>query len=65
MNIEKLKDEILEMKTIKKSPCDIFDGNIEDKVSELLARGKEVPDNLMECYKESKKFKESKMDAII
>ncbi len=48
----------------KKKPCDIFDENIEDKVANLLAEGKEVPENLMTCYEESKKMKKVKGDSI-
>lgn len=41
------------------------DNNIEDKVSTLLAEGKEIPEYLMTLYRQSKKLRETKDSGLI
>lgn len=41
------------------------ENDIENKVSTLLAEGKEVPEYLMNLYRQSKKLKETKDSGLI
>lgn len=55
---------MVEKEDKKKHPCELFDDSIEDKVANLLAEGKEVPENMMACYEESRKMKKIKGESI-
>ncbi len=41
------------------------ENDIENKVSTMLAKGEKVPEYLMNLYRESKKFKETKDNGLI